>query len=123
MAHLAYFFSSTYVGTPFQFYGRRDEDGMPIDVPQHFGFGRYFHNLEFLLHHTQSRLDRVRMDYDLKAMKVVSLEGELKVSKVARRRLTQRKEALRTANANLRERIKKLQGELAERDTRIEELE
>ena len=88
ITRLAYHHRTFFAGSHYQYYGQRDAQGDPRAVPDHPEFWRHFQEMEYLLHRTQTYLDRVRIRCDTRGAELTSVRAELQTSQTFRRRLT-----------------------------------
>lgn len=123
IARLAHHHRQQLVTSPFWYFGRRDSEGCSSEVPQHYQLGRQMQNMEYLLHHTQTQLDRARMTGDLKKAELVSAQSQLKVFQLARSRLVRNEGLMKAKNKRLQDKVKDLKSLLEKAEAHIEELE
>lgn len=124
IARLAYLCDYRFVGTRFELYGRRGEDGAPVPFPYPPNdLGYHLDDMEYLLHRTQFTLTTLRVEHENEVARNRALERQLRATRLAHTRLAKKKEALQAANTTLCDRLKTVREDLATRDSRIKELE
>ena len=120
---LANSFSSKFEGTPYRFYGKRDEDDRLVGISEDYVFARQFQHMEGQLHSTQIALDRLRQEYNFQGREISQLKEDLRVSEATRRSLVARRNTLKFADVHLRAQVGDLQFQLAVSQARVRELE
>lgn len=123
LGRLASYHRAVLGDSPFRFFGGRDSEGLPTLTPAHADFGGHMQDMEALLHHTQTSMDRARMKSDLQVMELRNAKQDLQVSVLERTRLLQIKRATQVKNKRLQRQLKTLQDELKRMESKIEELE
>ena len=123
IARLAFLHPEKIVGTPFQFVGQRDTEGIPAVVTPHPQFEHQMQHLEYLLHHSQTYMDRARMRSEMQEMEIQSLRAELEDSQKDLARERKMRRTSRKRIASLKDTVAALTAQTAEMESRIEELE
>ena len=62
IAKLASTFCSKFEGTPYRYYGKRDEEDIPVSNSE--VFARHFQHMEGQLYNTQIALDHLRQEFN-----------------------------------------------------------
>jgi uncharacterized coiled-coil protein SlyX len=104
------------VGTRFQYFGRRDDEGNPTYPAQHTLFGEYITDMEVLLHDTQENLRDARL-------KVHFQRSSLDDARVRETQLKWENDNLRLKLARQRRTIVRLRKTVAEQNEMIDEME
>jgi hypothetical protein len=120
LVHLHY---DELLGTRYEHYGRFDSDGFPHQAAAHTPFCRHLCHTEALLHHTQGKLDHVRMVADERGLELAVLCEDLQESILSRHRLLTAKRRIMKRNRALRQRVRDLEDHLASLESYVSELE
>lgn len=123
LARLAFHHRAELIGTRFEYFGRRDSEGRPTEVPFHFQFERHAQYMEFMLHHTQTYLDRARMRSDTLETELLAVKEELKVAQLEADHQRKIRIVARKANDLLRSKVDALKKQVKEMESKIEDLE
>jgi hypothetical protein len=102
---------------------RVDFDGLPYQAAAHTPFSRHLCHTEALLHHTQGKLDHVRMVFDERGLELAVLREDLQESIFSRHRLLAAKRRIMKRNRALRQRVRDLEDHLASLESHMSELE
>jgi hypothetical protein len=76
IAKLANSLCSMFEGTPYRFYGKRDEEGRPVGSTEDFVFACHFQHMEGRLYNTHIALDHLRKEYNFRGREIDRLEDE-----------------------------------------------
>ena len=123
IAKLASTFCSKFEGTPYRYYGKRDEEDRPVSNSEDFVFARHFQHMEGQLYNTQITLDRLRQEFNFRGREIDRLEGDQRVSEATKRRLVAQRNTHKFADFHLRAQVRDLQFQLAASQARVKELE
>ena len=80
-------FCDEFEGTPYSFFGERDEQDSPIGDLAECVITRQFQHMEEQVYNTQLALDRLRQEYNSQGREIASMEESLRVSAATERRL------------------------------------
>jgi hypothetical protein len=123
IAKLTNSFCSKFEGTPYRFYGKRDEEELPVGILEDFVFVCHFQHMEGQLFNTHIALDRLRQEYNFRGRKIVRLEDDLRVSAATERSLAAQGNTHKFADFHLHAQVRDLKFQLAASQARVKELE
>jgi chromosome segregation ATPase len=123
MARLVFLHPEKVAGTSFQYFGQCSAEGLPVTVTPHPQFEHQLQHMEYLLHHSQTYMDRAQMRSEMQEMEIQSLRGELEASQKELGHEGRMRRIMRKRIASLKDTVATLTAQTKEMKSRIEELE